>query len=40
MKRPFFYLMAVLFLLLALGVWLLVLGVSASPFALPFATSM
>ena len=40
MKRPFFWLMFSLALLLALGVWLLVLGVRSSPFASPFVSSM
>lgn len=40
MKRPFFWLMAVLIMLLVLGVWLLVLGVRTPPFAAYGITSM
>ena len=40
MKRPFFWLMAFFTLLLALGVFLLVLGIQSSPFASPFVSSM
>ena len=40
MKRPFFWLMAVLIMLLALGVWLLVLGVRTPPVAVHGITSM
>ncbi len=39
-SRPFGWLMAALLLLLALGIWLLVLGVRTSPFSMPFITSM
>ena len=40
MKRSFFWLMAFFTLLLALGVFLLVLGIQSSPFASPFVSSM
>lgn len=40
MKRPFFWLIAALLLLLALGIWLLVMGVKTPPFAAPWITSM
>jgi len=40
LKHSFFWLMAALMLLLALGVWLLALGVQTSPFASPFVSSM
>lgn len=40
MKRSFFWLIAAFVLLLALGVWLLMLGVRGAPFTSPFATSL
>lgn len=40
MKRPFFWLMAILLMLLALGVWLLVLGIRTSPLAASGMTVM
>lgn len=40
MKKPFFWLMTALFALLALGIWLLVMGIQSSPFASPFASSI
>lgn len=40
MNKPFFWLMALFTLLLALGIWLVVLGVRSSPFASPFVSAM
>lgn len=40
MSRSFRRLMFVLFGLLVLGIWLWVLGVRSSPYALPFVSSM
>ena len=40
MSRSFRLLMFVLFGLLVLGIWLWVLGVRSSPYALPFLSSM
>lgn len=40
MRKPFFWLMALFMLMLALGVWLLVTGIQTSPFASPFVSSM
>jgi len=39
-RKPFFWLMALFMLMLALGVWLLVTGIHTSPFASPFVSSM
>ena len=40
MSRSFRRLLFVLFGLLVLGIWLWVLGVRSSPYALPFVSSM
>ena len=40
MSRPFAWLMILLLLMLALGVWLLVLGIHSSPFSTPFVSSI
>jgi len=39
-SRSFWWLMAALLLLLALGVWLLVVGIQTSPFSTPFVSSI
>ena len=40
MSRSFRLLLAALLALLALGIWLLVLGVRTSPFSVPFVSSI
>ena len=40
MSRPFRMLMIALFMLLALGIWLFVLGLRSSPISMPFVSSV